>query len=91
MDFAREFENYKRKKIELVSLETIEGADLAKLYGVDRYPAILVMADNGSMIRLWQGLPLPLMDELSYYIQGSTTQTERHSGRTIMPLTPAPA
>ena len=89
-DFAREFENYKRKKVELVDLETVKGADLQSLYGVDQYPAVLVMSDNGSLIRLWQGLPLPLMDELSYYIQ-DTPGTLAHTAKTIMPLHPTSA
>ncbi len=71
-DFVAEFERYKGKKMELISLDSVEGDDLARLYGVDRYPAILVMSENGSLQRLWQGLPLPLMDELSYYIQQET-------------------
>ncbi|OGL35415.1 hypothetical protein A3F65_01555 [Candidatus Saccharibacteria bacterium RIFCSPHIGHO2_12_FULL_47_16b] len=89
-DFQREFERYKAKKVELVSLETIEGADLASLYGVNQYPAVLAMSDNGSLIRMWQGLPLPLMDELSYYIT-ETQPTLAHSGKTIMPLQPSTA
>lgn len=89
-DFAREFENYKHKKVELMNLETVEGADLAQLYGVDQYPAVLAMSDNGSLIRMWQGLPLPLMDELSYYIQ-ETQPILAHTGKTIMPLRPSTA
>ncbi len=66
-DFASEFERYKSKRLELLSLETVEGADLARLYDVTIYPTVLAMAESGSLQRMWQGLPLPLMDELSYY------------------------
>lgn len=66
-DYVAEFQRYKRKSIELISLESAEGADMAELYGVTIYPAILVMSQNGLLQRLWQGTPLPLMDELSYY------------------------
>ena len=31
-DFARDYERFKRKKLELVSLETQSGADYARLY-----------------------------------------------------------
>jgi hypothetical protein len=73
IDYAAEFERYKGKSLDLVSLETIEGADLAELYGISRYPAILVMAENGSLQYMWQGTPLPLMDELSYQLHTDDT------------------
>lgn len=85
-DYVTEFTRYKRQPIELISLETEAGDDLATLYGIDQYPAVLVTSDNGSMQRLWQGLPLPLMDELSYY----TSQVDDHvllqESHKVMPL-----
>jgi hypothetical protein len=68
-DYAAEFEHYKGKTLDLVSLESIEGADMAELYDITRYPAVLAMTDAGSLQRLWQGTTLPLMDELSFYAQ----------------------
>ena len=81
-DYAAEFERFKGKKLELKSLETTEGAQLAELYGITQYPAFLIMSDNGSLIRLWEGTPLPLMDELSYYI-GETQEPISRLGHTI--------
>jgi len=83
-DYAAEFERYKHKKLELISLETVEGSDLAKLYDIADYPAILVRSDDGSLLHDWQGVPLPLMDELSYYIQNEPSLVSG-SGRTILP------
>ncbi|HVS79269.1 MAG TPA: hypothetical protein VHD84_03220 [Candidatus Saccharimonadales bacterium] len=76
-EFAGEVEDYKREfeirhpgeKLELTSLETKEGANLAELYDVVRYPAILAIEDNGSLQKVWQDRPLPLMDELNAYFQ----------------------
>lgn len=84
-DYAREFKRYKGKDIELTSLETVEGAELARLYDITSYPALLLMSDDGSLQRLWQGLQLPLMDELSYYLH-YTQPVISHTTRTIMPL-----
>ncbi len=78
-DYAREFEAYKHKSLELKSLETTEGADLAALYSIVRYPAMLVLSDTGSLVRLWEGAPLPLMDELSYYAQDASAAPPRLS------------
>lgn len=67
-DFKRDFEaRHQDRKAELVSLETVEGAELAKLYDVVRYPAILVIAEGGGLQKMWQDRPWPLMDEVSAY------------------------
>lgn len=84
-DYAVEFERYKRKKLELFSLETVEGANLAELYGVSQYPCILAVSDNGSLLRLWQGLPLPLMDELSYYVPDTPSVAARQARMVAVP------
>lgn len=89
--FATEFEHYKNKKIDLASLETEEGSQLAETYGVTQYPAVLAMNDNGSITRMWQGLPLPLMDELSYYAGQNQMSMASRAGKTIMPLSPSTA
>lgn len=90
-DYVAEFQRYKRQPIELISLESAEGADMAELYGVNAYPAVLAMSSNGSLQRLWQGIPLPLMDELSYYTMQIEEHTIRHASRTVMPLKVATA
>lgn len=82
-DFAAEFQRYKGKKLELISLETVPGADLARLYDVTQYPAVLVRSDDGNLVRLWEA-QLPLMDELSYYVEDVEAVVSRF-GRTIMP------
>jgi len=57
------------RKMELLSLETVEGAELAKLYDVTSYPAIAVIGNGGQLHKLWQG-GLPLMNEVdAYYLQ----------------------
>lgn len=86
-DFARDYERFKRKKLDLVSLESQAGADYAQLYSIDHYPAFLAIAGNGSLQHMWQGMPLPLLDELSYYDQESET-IRHHNDLIIKPLTP---
>ena len=62
-DFERGYEAAKR--VELLSLNTRDGAAMASLYDVVAYPAILALADNGSVLNLWEGVPLPLMQEVA--------------------------
>jgi hypothetical protein len=66
-DFARDFNKQKGSKLELVSLETVPGDEMAKLYDIQNYPAIIITQNDGQVVKDWQGLPLPLMDEVVSY------------------------
>jgi len=67
-DYKRDFENrHKDQKIELLSLDTVEGTELAQLYDIVRYPAILVIAQDGGLQKFWQDRPWPTFDEVSAY------------------------
>ena len=64
-DFQRRYDV--GRKVEMVSVNTRDGSATASLYDVVSYPAILVLGDDGSMVGFWQGMPLPLMDEVAGY------------------------
>ena len=68
-DFVRDFQGrYESgRRLELVSLNTRDGAATASLYDVMSYPAILALANDGSVLNVWQGVPMPLMDEVAGY------------------------
>jgi hypothetical protein len=67
-DYKRDYERrYPGKNIEMVSLETVEGSEIAKLYDVVRYPAILIIGPNNGLIKLWQDRPWPPLDEVDAY------------------------
>jgi hypothetical protein len=67
-DYKRDFEQrHPGRKVELASLDEVKGDETAKLYDVVRYPAILVIADDGQLQKLWQDQPFPLMDEVASY------------------------
>jgi hypothetical protein len=67
LDFVREYEHRTGRKLSLQDLNEREGSSTAVLYDVVRYPAILALADDGQLLQLWQGEPLPLMNEVMYY------------------------
>ena len=69
-DFQRRYDV--GRKLEMVSLNTRDGAATASLYDVVSYPAILVLGDDGSMVGFWQGTPLPLMDEVAGYAHSAS-------------------
>jgi hypothetical protein len=68
--FAHDFQSRHDigKRLELISLNTRDGAATASLYDVMAYPAILALADDGSVLNSWQGDTLPLMDEVASYL-----------------------
>ena len=70
-DFQRRYEV--GRKLEMVSINTRDGAATASLYDIVAYPAILVLGHDGSLANAWQGMPLPLMDEVAGYAHGASS------------------
>jgi hypothetical protein len=67
LDYARDYKQLKNRELKLISLDTVEGDDMAKLYDITQYPAVLAVKDDGQLQQMWQGDNLPLMNELDYY------------------------
>jgi hypothetical protein len=67
-DFIRDFKRIQGKDIEVLSLETRDGAATASLYDITEYPAILALREDGQLLKFWQGNQLPLMQEVSAYV-----------------------
>lgn len=67
--FVRDFQHQHdmADKLELVSVNTRDGAATAALYDVWQFPTVLVTGGDGRMLNMWQGEPLPLMDEIVGY------------------------
>lgn len=71
-DYAHEYHmRHPDREIELISVDTREGWELAKLYDVVRYPALMVITDDGRLQQMWQEQQLPLMNEIDSYIAGT--------------------
>lgn len=70
-EFIQEFQRVHRveAKIVIMNIDTREGSANASLYDVVQYPAILATLDDGTAIKLWQGAPFPLMDEVAGYLR----------------------
>ena len=55
-------------KLEVVDLDSRDGAAMASLYDVMQHPAVLVLADDGQLIKAWTGETMPLMAEVAGYV-----------------------
>jgi hypothetical protein len=68
-EFAQNFKRvYPERPIVLTDVDSIEGVRLAELYDILEYPAVLVMAIDGSMLNCWTGSPLPLADDVAGFL-----------------------
>jgi hypothetical protein len=56
---------YPGKAIVELDIDTRDGAAEANLYDVVQYPALLVRSLDGRVQGMWEGEPLPLIDEVA--------------------------
>lgn len=64
--FVRDYEKLVGLSVEKVELDSLQGSELAKLYGVDAYPAVLVTRADGSIQDMWQGMNLPPVEVVEH-------------------------
>ncbi len=65
--FVQEYQSGHGGKIEVLDVDGRDGSSMASLYDVMQYPAILALANDGSILKSWEGEALPMMDEVAYY------------------------
>jgi hypothetical protein len=68
LDFTRDYKQLRNRELNLVSLDTVEGDNMAKVYDITQYPAFLAIKDDGQLEQMWQGEQMPLMNEIDYYM-----------------------
>ena len=56
---------------ELVSVDTRGGAEVAEMYDITSYPAVIATDYEGKLLNIWQGESLPLINDIAYYLQDS--------------------
>jgi len=66
-DFLRDFQAQTGKSLEILNPETPAGVSFCEAYGINSYPTILAIADNSTLQKMWVGMPLPTIMEVSYY------------------------
>lgn len=66
-DYMRDFKKRTSQVLETIDPDSRRGADICRLYDVVEYPTIIATSDDGQLLYMWRGVPLPLIDEVSYY------------------------
>jgi len=70
-EWLRDFEHDNHgATIHQLDPESIEGGDFAHLYDILQYPAVVVTGEDGRLIRMWKGRPMPQIDEVAYWSSG---------------------
>ena len=64
----REFTRRTGRTVEEVDPDSSEGQNLCRTYDIVEYPTIIALTDDGMMLTMWRGLPLPTIDEMSSYV-----------------------
>lgn len=67
--YLTDYNRLSGKHIETISLDSVEGAEKARVYDVVEYPALIATSDSGAILKSWQGKNLPLFSEVGYYDQ----------------------
>jgi hypothetical protein len=68
-EFLHDFEYQTGHKLEVVDPESLQGIGFCETYDVVEYPSIIAISDNGAQQKLWRGLPLPTISDVSFYVQ----------------------
>ena len=68
-DFLYDFKRRTGNDLETVDPDSPEGADICRIYDIVEYPTVIATSHSGELRQMWRGVPLPLIDEVSYYVE----------------------
>lgn len=67
-DFLRDFEHQTGHNLGTLDPDTPEGYQFCETYGIVEYPTVVALSDDSVMRNMWRGLPLPTINEVSFYV-----------------------
>jgi len=59
--------NVDEHHLQVLDFDSREGSAMASLYDVTDQPGILILGEDGSYVKHWQGTDLPLLAEVAGY------------------------
>lgn len=65
-DWLEDF--YRRTGQEIEVINPDEDSAFVEAYDIVEYPTVMALGPNGEAVYTWKGRPLPLFDEISYYV-----------------------
>ncbi|MBQ3309215.1 hypothetical protein IJG78_00900 [Candidatus Saccharibacteria bacterium] len=55
------------KEIESLDPASREGESLATAYDVLQFPAIMLLDDDGRLLQIWKGTPMPQIEQVAFW------------------------
>lgn len=68
-EFAHDMASRTQFEVELINVDSRQGDSLARLYDIVQYPSVVVIRDDGQLVKSWSGVPLPLVNDVLGYLQ----------------------
>ncbi len=69
IEFLHDFEKRTARTLEEIDPDSRRGADICRLYDVVEYPTVIATTIDGQLRNMWRGLPMPTINEVSYYVE----------------------
>ena len=69
IDYMADFARQTGRELEVLDPDSADGGMFCRTYDIVEYPSIIALSDDGVMLNLWRGRPLPTIGEVSYYAQ----------------------
>jgi hypothetical protein len=69
IEFLHDFKAQTGHDLTFLDPDSAEGMLFCDTYGIFDFPTIIATTEDGVMQNIWNGLPLPTISELSYYVQ----------------------
>lgn len=66
-EYMHDFLHRTGTELEVVNPDDRDGQSLCRAYDVVEYPTIIALSEDGQLQNSWRGLPLPTINEVSYY------------------------
>ncbi len=66
-EYIDDFKRQTGLEIEQMNSDDSRNQFFLQAYDIVEYPTILAIADDGRLLQMWRGRPLPLIDEVAYY------------------------
>lgn len=67
-EWLRDFEHDTSKQPDSLDPQYGEGESFAQTYDILEFPAIAAVGDDGRLLELWKGTPMPQIEKVAYWL-----------------------
>lgn len=67
-EYLADFSRRTGRSIDYIDPDVRTGVDFCRTYDIVEYPTMVALDEEGRLLNIWRGRPLPTFDEVSYYV-----------------------